>query len=338
MKILVTGASGFIGCRLVSRLVEAGHYVRTFGRSQVAPPELAKLDIEHISGDIANHEAVLQAVGDCDMVFHLAGLVSYRAADREKQHQANVVGTRNVMEASLNAGVTRVIYTSSIAAMGIPVPGTVGDESITYNLQGLGLNYCDSKHAAEVVALDYAKQGLPVIILCPGIIFGEGDTHPHHRAIFMAMSKGWLIGWPAGGVTFCDIEDVIEAHMNAMSKGRVGERYVLGSANLTYREAAEVLSKVLGSRRPSFEIPGWLLETSGMACEAVFPLVGKPPPLTRQVAWLSQKTIFFTWKKASSELNMPCTAFLETMRRTAPYYLGRSNNQVPASKANQLYC
>src|SRR3990167_2372985 len=113
------------------------------------------------------------------MVFQLAGLVSYRAADRERQHKVNVVGTANVMDSALECGVKRVIYTSSIAAMGIPAPGTVGDESITYNLQGLGLNYCDSKHEAEVLALNYASRGLSVIILCPGIIFGEEIGRAH---------------------------------------------------------------------------------------------------------------------------------------------------------------
>src|SRR5439155_14942859 len=138
----------------------------------------------------------------------------------------------------LDHHIRRVIHTSSIAGMGIPDPGTVGDESITYNLEGRGLNYCDSKFQSEREVINFANKGLPVVILSPGIIFGEGDTHPHHKAIFLAMSKGWLVGWPAGGVTFCDIDDVVQAHVSAIDKGRIGERYVLGSANLTFHEAA----------------------------------------------------------------------------------------------------
>lgn len=322
MKILVTGATGFIGQKLVPKLLEQNYTVRTFGRSVFKPPSgFPTSCLEHVHGDITEKTKVIQAVSDCDIVFHLAGLVSYRKVDRDRQYAVNVLGTRNVMEAALTAGVKRVIHTSSIAAMGIPKPGTIGTEDIEYNLAGQGLNYCDSKCASEREVLNYAERGLPAIILCPGIIFGEGDTHPHHRAIFLAMSKGWLIGWPKGGVTFCDIDDVVQAHLNAITMGRTGHRYVLGSANLTYREAALVLARVFGSRPPRFEIPGTILNLAATVSESLLPLIGKTPSLTRQSAWLSQQTIFFSWDKAQMELKTQVTPFEETVRRTAPYYL-----------------
>jgi len=226
------------------------------------------------------------------------------------------------LQAALDASVSRVIHTGSIAGMGIPEPGVIGTEEMIYNLSGLGLNYCDSKHAGEQEVLSFAKQGLPVVILNPGIIFGEGDTHPHHRTIFAAISRGWLVGCPKGGVTFCDIKDVIEAHLNAMTMGRIGERYVIGSCNLTYRQAACVVSEITGLPPPRFEIPGCLLESLGAVCEALFPLVGRRPPLTRQVAWLSQRNIFFSFDKARRELGLKQTTFQDTIRRTAAYYLG----------------
>jgi dihydroflavonol-4-reductase len=319
MRILVTGASGFIGSKLVPQLVGMGHQVRTFGRN--TPQRFQSLQVEHFTGDVTDFSAVSNAVAGCEVVFHLAGLVSYRKSDTEKQHAINVLGSKNVMQACLDNGVRRVIHTSSIAGMGIPEPGTVGDESIKYNLEGRGLNYCDSKYESEQAVLDYARKGLPVLVLSPGIIFGEGDTHPHHKAIFLAMSKGWLVGWPPGGVTFCDIDDVVQAHVNAMTLGRVGERYVLGSANLTFREAAGVLSSTLGSKPPAFEIPGWVLEGLGSFCECVFPVFGKSPALTKQVAWLSQQNIFFSNRKAMDELGVSATPFEQTVKRTAPYYL-----------------
>ena len=327
-KILVTGAGGFLGSKLVPRLVLKGHHVRTFGRSSAVPKSLQALPVEHVSGDIVDFEAVARAVKGCQLVFHLAGLVSYRRSDLKRQHEVNVVGTENVMRAALSSRVLRVIHTSSIAGMGIPESGKVGSEEMEYNLSGLGLNYCDSKHEAELVVMNYSRQGLPVLILSPGIIFGEGDTHPHHRAIFMSMSKGWLLGWPSGGVTFCDIEDVVAAHVNAMHRGRPGERYVLGSANLTYREAALTLSRVIGSRPPRFEIPRGVLEFLGAALEKICPLLGREAPLTKQVAWLSQKNIFFSADKAIAELGMPVTPFVETVRRTAPYYLGLNGGKA----------
>jgi dihydroflavonol-4-reductase len=319
MRILVTGATGFIGSKLVPALIEQGHEVRTFGRTK--NERLSQLGAEHFTGDVTDFQAVSNAVASCQLVFHLAGLVSYRKADTDKQYAVNVVGTTNVMQACLDNGVQRVIHTSSIAGMGIPEPGTVGDENIKYNLEGRGLNYCDSKYQSEKVVLRFAGEGLPALILSPGIIFGEGDTHPHHKAIFLAMSKGWLVGWPPGGVTFCDIDDVVQAHINAMTKGRVGERYVLGSANLTFREAAGVLSRTLGGKPPAFEIPGWVLEGIGSFCEAIFPMLGRSPALTKQVAWLSQQEIFFSNRKSIDELGVAATPFEQTVKRTAPYYL-----------------
>lgn len=321
LKILVTGASGFIGSKLVPRLVAHGHRVRTFGR-KANPAALSGLPVEHFSGDVADYAAVHRAVEGCDMVFHLAGFISYRSSDRQRQHQVNVVGTRNVMQAALASGVQRVIHTSSIAGMGIPAPGEIGTEDMPYNLSGRGLNYCDSKHEGEQEVMKLVGSGLPALILSPGIILGEGDTHPHHRTIFLAISRGFLVGCPRGGVTFCDIEDVVAAHVNAMTRGRIGERYVLGSANLTYREAATIASAVLGCRAPAFTLPGWLLEPLGAAVEAVFPIFGLRPSLTRQIAWLSQRCIFFSNEKARRELNMPVTDFKQTIARVAPYYLG----------------
>lgn len=339
MKVLVTGASGFIGQKLVPRLVEAGYSVRTFGRTKNKPQVFDKLPIEHVTGDIADEQAVKKAVEGMDIVFHMAGLVSYRKSDKKKQYNINVLGTRYVMEAALQAGCRRVIHTSSVAALGIPEPGTIGDETIVYNLDGLGLNYCDTKHQAELEVLASYKKGLEVIMLCPGIIFGEGDTHPHHHAIYAALLKGRLLGWPPGGVTFSDIEDVVATHINALTMGRSGERYVVGSACLSYREGALVLSKVLGSPSPKFRVPGFALELAGTLCEFFLPLIGKRPPLTRQVAWLAQQNIFFSSQKAIDELGLVQTPFEQTIARTAWYYLatmqglGKSNQKEKVKRS-----
>jgi dihydroflavonol-4-reductase len=317
LQILVTGAAGFIGKSLVPRLLAAGHQVRTFSRSaQTACP-----GVQHMQGDITDKKLIAQAVDGCEVVFHLAGLVSYRQIDIERQREINVIGTRYVMEAALNAGVKRLVHTSSIAAMGIPDPGSVGNEELVYNLSGRKLGYCDSKHAAEQEVQEFVKRGLPAVILCPGIIFGAGDTHPHHHAIFLALSKGWLVGWPKGGVTFCDIEDVVEAHINAMTMGQIGQRYVLGSANLSYRDAAIILAGLIGARPPRFEIPGWLISLAAEISEGILPLLRLTPSLTRQSAWLAQQDIFFSWDKAVAELNAPVTPFEHTMKRVIPYYL-----------------
>ncbi|PWT96783.1 MAG: hypothetical protein C5B53_08905 [Candidatus Melainabacteria bacterium] len=332
MKTLVTGASGFIGQNLVPRLIELGHNVRTFGRASAAPIALAKLGVEHARGDVTNPEQVAQAVEGCEMVFHLAGLVSYRKKDLPRQYAVNVLGTRHVMQACLKEKVSRVVHTSSVAALGLPRKGEIGDEEIEYNLSGLGLAYCDTKHEAEEEVMKFYSNGLNVILLNPGIIFGEGDTHPHHHAIFAAMSKGSLIGVPPGGVTFSDIHDVVDAYISCLSKGRFGQRYALVSSNLSFKEAANIFAKLSGARPPLFKIPGAVLVALGTLAEDFMPSMGINPPLTRQAAWLSQHDIFFSADKARAELGFQPTPFEETVRRTAPYYLGKAsashNNKV----------
>lgn len=323
LKILVTGASGFIGSHLVPRLVEAGHSVRTMGRSNSTPKQFQHLPLEHKRGDVTNPEQVMDAVKGCDVVYHLAGLVSYKKRDQQRQYAVNVLGTRNVMEACLKEKVKRVIHTSSVAAMGIPEGPEWGDEEFEYNLYGLGLSYCDTKHEAELEAMNFWKEGLPVLMLNPGIIFGEGDSHPHHHVIFGAMAKGWMVGVPPGGVPFSDINDVVNAHVNALTQGDTGERYVLVSANLTMKEAGTIFAKVFGSRAPMLELPGSFLVGLGTLIENTFPLFGLTPALSRQVAWLSQHKIFFSSKKAEQELGFVATPFAETIKRTSPYYLGK---------------
>ncbi len=320
-SVLITGANGFLGSRLAELLSEVGFEVRTFGRSPISE-RLAKLKVNHFQGDITEPDSLKSALNGVGAVFHLAGLVSYRRSDYDLLHKTNVVGTRNVMKSCLDAGIERVINMGSIAGMGVPKPGELGTEELEYNLKGHGLYYCDTKFEAEQEAMRFAKQGLPVLSLNPGITFGEGDTHPHHHTIFRFMQSGWFVGYPAGGVMFSDIEDVAAVCVASLVKGEPGQRYVIGSANMTYKEAGEALARVLGGKPPYFQLPNWLCESAGVICESIFPLFNKRPALTWQVAWLSQQKIFFSSDKAVNELGLHQTPFEETLKRTASYYLG----------------
>jgi len=321
LNILITGASGFIGRNLVPRLIKLGHNIHTFGRTKSLPESLSRLPLTHHCGDITEYKSIDGAVQNMDIVFHLAGLVSYKKKDLDEIYAINVTGTTNVMQACLKHRIKRVIHTSSIAAMGIPAPGKIANEAIAYNLANLGLTYCDTKYLGEQEVMKAVAQGLPAIILNPGIIFGEGDTHPHHHAIFAAMSRGRMIGVPPGGIPFSDINDVVDAHINCLEKGQPGERYVLVSANLSFKEAGQLFANIYNVRAPKFEIPGNLLVGLGTLAENVLPLFGINPALTRQAAWLSQYKIFFSCAKAEREIDFRPTPFDQTICRTASYYL-----------------
>jgi dihydroflavonol-4-reductase len=321
MKVLVTGASGFIGSHLVSKLLDRGHDVRTISRHPLNGSVPWARQVEHCCADISDSDKMSQAAQGIELIFHLAGLISYRKSALSKQQATNIEGTKNVMQAALDNGVKRVVHTSSIAGMGIPEPGIVADENIVYNLDGKGLTYCDTKHAGETVVMEYHNQGLPVIMLNPGIILGENDSHPHHHVIFRAIASGLLLGCPSGGVMFSDIEDVISAHLAAMTRGTPGHRYVIGNANLSYIDAARSFSSVFGSRPPKFLLPSWLISSAAFASEGMASLLRTEPVFTKQMAWLAQQKIFFSWSKAERELGYSARPFEDTITRVAPHYL-----------------
>lgn len=321
-KVLVTGASGFFGVNLVRLLCQKGYQVRTFSRASAPPKALRDLPLEHFVGDLTNRERVFEAVRGCDIVFHMAGLISYKAKDTNRQFTVNVIGTRNVMHACLDAKIARVVHTSSVAAMGVPPQDSdkFADESFEYNLEGLNLNYCDSKHIAENEVLNACDRGLNAVILCPGITFGEGDHHKHHKAIIASMEKWPFVMVPPGGVTFCDINDVMQAHLSAIENGAAGSRYAIVSANLTFKEAAEIYLKTFKLSKPIFVVPAPVLMSVSLSLEALCYVIGKEPTFNRQTSFLSSKKIFFSPDKAIDELGFKQTPFAETIKRLAPYY------------------
>jgi dihydroflavonol-4-reductase len=333
-NILVTGASGFIGLHLVRRLLAEGHRVTTLCRTAgSALVEIAAQFplLQNRQGDLLamDDEELAMLLADVEVVYHLAGLVSYQRRDIERQRLINVEGTRKLCQAASKRPGLRFIHTSSIAGMGIPErDGECADEALVYNLSGLGLGYCDSKHESEQVVLGFAGEGLDAVILSPGIIFGEGDTHVHHFRIFNSMSQGRALFVPRGGIPFSDINDVIKAHLSALERGRSGERYCLVSANRTFKEAAQTFSRLYsGEQKASanlLEIPPAITLIAGFICENILYNFGLKNSLTWQQAWLANKKIFFSSDKAVRELGFVPTPFDEMIIRTTPYYLGKS--------------
>ena len=194
---------------------------------------LEGLPVEHFLGDVLEPEAVARAVAGCDLVFHVAAVASYWRTQREQVYKVNVEGTRIVMEACLAAGVPRAVHTSSVAAIGIPRNGRPADESATFDAFSATFAYADSKHRAEAVVLQAVARGLPAVIVNPGAIYGAGDHNLISGSMVLELARRSVPLVPDGGLCVVDIDAVVQGHLAAAERGRIGERYILGGENLT---------------------------------------------------------------------------------------------------------
>jgi dihydroflavonol-4-reductase len=320
VRVLVTGGTGFVGSQLAAALVRRGDSVRVLHRPNSDLIALQGLEVEHAVGDILDPEAVDRGVHECDWVFHVAGLSSYWRARKEQIYRVNVEGTRNVMEACLRAGVQRVVHTSSVAAIGIPPEGTVGREDTDFDSLSATFSYADSKHLAEAEVRKVVAQGLPAVIVNPAVVIGPGDHYLISGSIVVEVSRRSLPAVPPGGVCMADVEAVVQGHIAAAQCGRVGERYILGGENLTYRQIAAVISEIAGKPAPRRIIPSRVLPVLGSLVEIVNRVSSRPPTVSGEQIRLSARNVFFDSRKAAQELDYPILPFKSAAEKAYRWY------------------
>lgn len=259
MKVLVTGASGFIGSQLVRWLNARGIRPRIIVRPTSRRTNLTDLDVEIVEGDLLDRTILRRALDGCEQLYHVAGFVSPRPSQRARLFRDNLEITINVMDAAREVGVPRIVYLGSTTAIGAsdgPVPIT---EDAPYNLGGTGVGYFEAKRATELAVRQRIEAGLPVISVYPGYCLGPGDIYLSSSMIIVAFARGQLPFATQGGMSFVDVRDAAEALGLAMDRGRIGERYFAGGHLLTYQEFFKLLAQVLGRRPPRWVIPNWLL-------------------------------------------------------------------------------
>lgn len=319
MKILVTGASGFVGGQLTAELVRRGHAVRVLRRASSNLIGLEGLEVEHVIGDILDPEAVARAVAGCDQVFHVAAVSTYLRSTKEQLYRVNVEGTRNVMAACLAAGVARVVHTSSVAAIGIPRDGTPADEATVFDAFSARWPYADSKHRAEIEVQRAVAAGLPAVIVNPAVVVGPGDHYLVASAgIELARRQPLLV--PPGGLCAADVAAVVAGHIAAAERGRVGERYILGGENLTYLEAMTTIAEIAGLRPPRGTLPAWLLGPAATAIDAWNRISGRPPMIGGEQLRLAALRVYYDSRKAVRELDYPLLPFRPAAERAYRWY------------------
>lgn len=297
--VLVTGASGFLGWHVARLLIERGYAVRALVRPGSHVRELA---VETVTGDLRDAQSLAAAVAGCGLVFHVAADYRLWAKDSSEIYRSNVGGTRNLLEAAERAGVRRVVYTSTVGTIGIPMYG-LGDEQTPVWLNQMAGDYKRSKFQAEEAALDFARGGLDVVIVNPTAPIGDHDVKPTPTGrIVLDFLLGRMPAFIDTGLNVVDARDVAEGHLRALERGRSGERYILGSENLTLAQILERLAKITGRKPPRLRLPYAVAYCAGVCSTAWAEVTGVPPRVPMEGVRMARKRMWVSDGKARREL------------------------------------
>ncbi len=322
MRVLLTGATGFVGGAVLRALVRAGRDVRVLVRPEADRSNLRDISVEVYHGDVRDRDTVIRATAGCQQVYHVAALYKLWVRRKAEIYTCNVTGTENILAAAREQNVEKVIYTSSVAALGIPRDGTPGTETTPVLLSDMIGHYKRSKFLAEQVVLRYAQEGLPVVIVNPSTPVGAADLKPTPTGkMIVDFLNGKMRGFVDTGLNLIDVEDVAAGHLLAAEKGRVGEKYILGNANLTLQQILIILSELTNFPVPRFRVPHALALSVAYTDAALARLWPWREPFVPPVGVkLSKKKMFFEATKAVRDLGLPQTPAREALRKAVVWF------------------
>jgi dihydroflavonol-4-reductase len=300
---LVTGATGFVGSAVARVLLKAGHPVRVLARPSSDRRNLKGLSLDVVQGSLEDTPSLAAAVAGCRYLFHVAADYRLWVPDPEAMFRANVGGTRELMLAALAAGVERIVYTSSVATLGI-VPRGVANEDTASRAEDMIGPYKRSKFDAEAVVRGLAaERSLPAVIVNPSTPIGPGDIKPTPTGrVIVEAARGRVPGFVDTGLNVVHVEDVAVGHLLAAEAGEIGRRYILGGENLSLAEILAEVARLSGRRPPSLKIPYAAILPVAAGAEALARLTGREPFVTLDGARMSKKTMFFSSARAVREL------------------------------------
>ena len=320
---LVTGASGFIGWHVAKKLLARGDKVRALIRPS---SKLRELQTETIIGDLRDPASLERAVSGCAAVYHVAADYRLWAKDEAELYQSNVQGTRNLLTAAQKAGVDRVVYTSTVGCIGIPAD-ELGTESTPVGLEDMTGAYKRSKFQAEEVALEFAGDGLPVVIVNPTAPVGDHDFKPTPTGkIIVDFLKGAMPAFIDTGLNLVDVSDTAQGHILAAERGRAGERYILGCENMTLQQILTRLAAVTGTTAPRWRIPYAVAYAAGVASTGWANLSGQEPRVPIDAVKMARKKVFVSSEKAKRELGFSPGAIEGALKRAVDWF--RANGYV----------
>jgi dihydroflavonol-4-reductase len=313
MNCFVTGGSGFIGANLIHELSARGHRVQALLRPNSDRRGLAGANYEVVEGDVLDKPSLERGLKDCDWCFHVAASYHLWLRDYAPMYAANVEGTRNVLSAAASAGCSRIVYTSTVGCIGLPVEKngvvTPTDETAFCSEAQMSNHYKRSKWQAEQVALELAKKN-PIVIVNPSAPIGPRDVKPTPTGqIIVDFLKRKLPAFLDTGLNWVHVRDVAIGHILAAERGRIGERYILGNAegNWTLQQALKILEELTGIPAPKMRVPYAVAYTAALVDESISKITGRPPKAPIAGVRMAKYKMFFNPAKAIRELGLPQT-------------------------------
>lgn len=325
MTTLVTGSTGFVGSHVARQLAAAGHAVRVLVRQSSNLQALEGLAVERVEGDLRDMASLDRAMKGVRQVFHVAADYRLWARNPDEIYESNVQGTRRILEAAAQAGVERVVYTSTVAT--VAVPGHGGDlpnEETHATLDQMVGHYKRSKFLAELEAIKAVAAGVPVVIVNPTAPVGPGDWKPTPTGrIIVDFLNGRMPAYVDTGLNLVPVEDVAVGHLLAAEKGRIGERYILGGLNLTLKQILEKLASITGRPAPRLRLPHAVALAAGYLDEWFSRLTGREPQIPVEGVKMSRHRMFVASGKAERELGYRPGSVDAALERTVHWYEDR---------------
>ena len=345
MKILVTGATGFVGYHVARKIAEKKlGEVYCLARPSSDRRFISKLPVKFHEGDLRDRDSLEVAMDGCGALFHVAADYRLWSKDPQELIDSNVTGTENVLKAAARAGVKKIIYTSSVSAVGRPEPRSgshapagrdreewekkfTGDETLDPTREQLIGPYKKSKYFAELACRKFAKEGMNLVVVNPSTPVGSHDSKPTPTGkLILDFLKRKMPAYLDTGLNLVDVDDVAEGHVLAFQKGKAGERYILGNRNLMLKEILEILGKITGLPAPRIKIPYWVAYASGAVSTALSGLTGKAPAIPLDGVRMAREIMFYGSTKAVRELGMPQSPVEPALEKAVKFF--RENSYV----------
>jgi len=324
MLAFVTGATGFLGSHVARVLAAQGAGLRLLVRPTSDLRNIADLGADRVEGDLRNPASFEKSLAGCDTLFHVAADYRLWVRDPKEMYRSNVEGTRALLAAAHRQGVRRIVYTSSVATMGFGSNGKMTDENSPVSLGDMIGPYKRSKFMAEQAAFDAAEEGIDVVVVNPTTPVGERDIKPTPSGrIIVDFLKRKFPAYVETGLNLVDATECARGHVQALEKGRRGERYILGGENLTLKQILDRLAEITGLKSPAVKLPYVVAFATGVVDEMVTGrLLGKEPRATIDAVRMGRKMMFVTSAKAERELGWRNVPVDSALRRAVDWFRG----------------